>query len=74
MPKISLNTLMICTLYIISDVKSIIKYVLKYNDNNKIKEKNTMKTYLDMLKDLREDNDYTQKEIANVLGTTQQMY
>lgn len=33
-----------------------------------------MKTYLDMLRDLREDNDYTQKEIANVLGTTQQMY
>ena len=27
-----------------------------------------------MLRDLREDNDYTQKEIANVLGTTQQMY
>lgn len=30
--------------------------------------------YIRLLKDLREDHDYTQKEIANLLGTSQTMY
>ena len=32
------------------------------------------KTMLERLKDLREDHDKTQKEIADVLGTSQTMY
>ena len=31
-------------------------------------------TYLKRMRDLREDNDKTQKEIADVLGTSQTMY
>ena len=31
-------------------------------------------TYLKRMKDLREDNDKTQKEIAEVMGTSQTMY
>lgn len=30
--------------------------------------------YMKIIKDLREDNDKTQQEIANVLGTSQTMY
>ncbi len=33
-----------------------------------------MSTYMDKLRGLREDNDLTQKEIAEVLGTSQTMY
>ena len=33
-----------------------------------------MRTYLDKLRGLREDNDLTQTQIANVLGTSQTMY
>lgn len=33
-----------------------------------------MKKYYEIIRDLREDNDYTQKEIADVLNTTQQVY
>lgn len=33
-----------------------------------------MKTYIDRIRELREDNDKTQKEIASYLGTTQQVY
>lgn len=33
-----------------------------------------MKTYIEIIKDLREDNDKTQTEIAEYLGTTQQVY
>ncbi len=33
-----------------------------------------MKTYVKRIRDLREDNDKTQKEIADVLGTSQTMY
>lgn len=33
-----------------------------------------MKTYIDRIKELREDNDLKQKDIANILGTTQQVY
>ncbi|GFI71127.1 hypothetical protein IMSAG250_00316 [Clostridiales bacterium] len=33
-----------------------------------------MKTYIEIIKDLREDNDLTQKQIADYLGTTQQVY
>ena len=33
-----------------------------------------MKNYVDMIKELREDNDLTQEDIAVVLGTTQQVY
>ena len=33
-----------------------------------------MKKYYDILKELREDRDYSQKEIAQVLKTTQQVY
>lgn len=33
-----------------------------------------MKSYPEILRDLREDRDYTQKQIAEVLGTTQQVY
>lgn len=31
-------------------------------------------TYLKRMRDLREDNDKTQKEIADILGTSQTMY
>lgn len=33
-----------------------------------------MKQYYTILRELREDNDYSQKEIAEILGTTQQVY
>lgn len=33
-----------------------------------------MKHYLQIIRDLREDNDKTQREIAEYLGTTQQVY
>ena len=33
-----------------------------------------MKTYVDRIRELREDSDKTQAEIAAYLGTTQQMY
>lgn len=33
-----------------------------------------MKTYVERIRDLREDNDLKQKTIAELLGTTQQVY
>ena len=33
-----------------------------------------MKDYLEKLKELREDNDYKQKEIAHILGISQNTY
>ncbi len=33
-----------------------------------------MKAYYERLRDLREDRDMKQKEIADILGTTQQVY
>ena len=33
-----------------------------------------MKNYIEIIRDLREDNDKTQKDIAEYLGTTQQVY
>lgn len=33
-----------------------------------------MKTYIDIIKELREDKDMTQSEVAQLLGTTQQVY
>ena len=33
-----------------------------------------MKTYVDIIRELREDRDLTQKEVAQYLGTTQQVY
>lgn len=33
-----------------------------------------MKSYPEILRDLREDRDYTQAQIAQVLDTTQQVY
>lgn len=33
-----------------------------------------MKTCSDIIRDLREDNDYTQSQISTLLGTTQQQY
>lgn len=33
-----------------------------------------MKKYFEIIRELREDNDFTQKEIADILGTTQQVY
>ena len=33
-----------------------------------------MKDYVEIIKDLREDNDKTQQEIADYLGTSQTMY
>lgn len=33
-----------------------------------------MKTYMEKLRDLREDHDYTQEYVAHVLGTSQTMY
>lgn len=33
-----------------------------------------MKTYIERIRELREDHDLTQKEIADYLGTTQQVY
>ena len=33
-----------------------------------------MKEYPEILRELREDNDLTQNDIAEVLGTTQQVY
>ena len=33
-----------------------------------------MKTYVDIIKELRQDHDLEQKEIARILGTTQQVY
>ena len=33
-----------------------------------------MKTYVDIIRELREDRDLTQSDIAKLLGTTQQVY
>lgn len=33
-----------------------------------------MKQYYEFLRDLREDNDLTQAQVAKILGTTQQVY
>ena len=33
-----------------------------------------MKTYVEIMRELREDHDLTQRQIAEVLGTTQQVY
>lgn len=33
-----------------------------------------MESYMQYLRDLREDSDLTQKEIADILGTSQTMY
>lgn len=33
-----------------------------------------MKTYYERLRDLREDKDLTQTDVANILSTTQQVY
>ena len=33
-----------------------------------------MKSYVDIIRELREDRDLTQKDIALLLGTTQQVY
>ena len=33
-----------------------------------------MKTYYERIRDLREDNDLTQQDVADVLKTTQQVY
>lgn len=33
-----------------------------------------MKTYMELLRELREDRDLTQAQIAQILGTTQQVY
>ena len=33
-----------------------------------------MKNYTDIIRELREDNDLTQANIAKILGTTQQVY
>ena len=33
-----------------------------------------MKKYFEVIRELREDNDLTQQEIAEILGTTQQVY
>ncbi len=33
-----------------------------------------MKTYYERIRDLREDNDLTQQDVANILKTTQQVY
>ncbi len=33
-----------------------------------------MKTFLEKLRGLREDNDLTQRQVADVLGTSQTMY
>ena len=32
------------------------------------------KTYIEIIRELREDSDKTQQEIANYLGTSQSMY
>lgn len=33
-----------------------------------------MKKYYEIIRELREDGDYTQKQIADILNTTQQVY
>ncbi len=33
-----------------------------------------MKTHIERIKELREDNDLLQKDVAKILGTTQQVY
>ena len=33
-----------------------------------------MKTYAEIIRELREDHDFTQRHIAEFLGTTQQIY
>ncbi|MCH5316637.1 MAG: helix-turn-helix transcriptional regulator [Eubacterium sp.] len=33
-----------------------------------------MKSHIEIIRDLREDNDKSQKEVAEFLGTTQQVY
>ena len=42
--------------------------------NNNTKVVGLMKTYNEILRDIREDRDLTQSDIAHVLKTTQQVY
>lgn len=39
-----------------------------------LNKKTMSKSYIDIMCELREDNDKTQQEIANFLGTSQTMY
>lgn len=41
---------------------------------NKHEKEVLMRTYVKRIRDLREDHDKTQQEIADVLGTSQTMY
>ena len=40
----------------------------------KIRKADAMNSYVKRIRDLREDNDKTQQDIADVLGTSQTMY
>lgn len=46
------------------------RLILRYN----LFEVIVLKTYVERIRDLREDNDLKQKAIAELLGTTQQVY
>ncbi len=45
-----------------------------YNQIKRVKVWVLMKTYYERLRDLREDNDLTQQQVADILGTSQTMY
>lgn len=47
---------------------------IKINLVNIITRRINMKSYNEIIRELRDDHDKTQKEIADYLGTTQQVY
>ena len=54
---------------------SIVNIFIEYNNNQifHVKEIGSM-DYVKIMRDLREDHDKTQQEIADMLGTSQTMY
>ena len=48
--------------------------LLLFRHHNAKGEMQTMEYYISYLRGLREDNDLTQKEVAEILGTSQTMY
>lgn len=64
--------------YIIHHFRCIVNTLnvvyIKINLVNIITRRINMKSYNQIIRELREDHDKTQKEIADYLGTTQQVY
>ena len=59
-----------CTVWQTGLESGIVSFSDKLNKGTGI----IMREYQSILRDLREDHDYTQEEVAHILGTSQTMY